>query len=262
MIIDGKQIAKDVELNIKEVIETNDICLGLAIILIGDDEASHIYVNNKLKMAQRIGINCEVIKFEEDVSDFELISQIEALNEDNAINGVIVQLPIPKHLDENKILSLISPQKDVDGFNPLSKFMPATAIGVVKILETVIDDFAGLNAVVIGRSKIVGKPVAELLLSKNCTVTQCHRHTKDLSLYTKNADIVVVATGVPNLLTKDMVKQDCIIVDVGINRVDGKLCGDSDFVNLKDYVKAITPVPGGVGPMTVACLMDNVLNGV
>ncbi len=261
MIIDGKQIAAQVAENIKQTINECGLKLGLAIILIGEDDASKVYVNNKIKRAQEIGINANLIKFNEEVSDFEVINQIEALNQDPNTQGIIVQLPIPKHLDEDKILKLISPSKDVDGFNPMSKFMPATAIGVIKVLETVINDFTGLNAVVIGRSKIVGKPVAELLLNKNCTVTLCHRHTKNLSLHTKNADILVVATGVANLITKDMVKQDCIIVDVGINRINGKLCGDCDFANLKDYVKAITPVPGGVGPMTVVSLMDNVLTG-
>ncbi len=262
MIIDGKKIAQEALENIRLTINECELKLGLAIILIGDDPASQIYVNNKIKAANKIDIKANVIKFEEDVSDFEVISQIEALNEDKNINGIIIQLPIPKHLNEKKLLSLVSPLKDVDGFNPMSSYMPATAVGVIRLLDTLINDYNGLNAVVVGRSKVVGSPVAKMLLEKNCTVTLCHKHTKDLSLHTKYADILVVAAGVENLVTKDMVKKDCIIIDVGINKnAEGKLCGDTDYKNLKDYVKAITPVPGGVGPMTVAMLMDNVLNG-
>lgn len=259
MIIDGKKIAQEWQQNLKAELDSLKATPGLAIILVGSNPASLLYVNKKQKTAAELGIKCQIFDFAEDVEQADLLNTIQKLNNDSQINGIVVQLPLPKALNESVILNSILPQKDVDGFSPCSKFVPATALGVLDLIKRTHNNLNGLNAVVIGRSKIVGAPVAKLLLQANCTVSICHSHTKNLTDFTKLADIIVIACGQAKLLKKDMVKTDCIIIDVGINTFDGKICGDSDFENLKDYVANITPVPGGVGPMTVAMLMHNTI---
>lgn len=241
----------------------------LAVILANAEEASKIYINKKRKMCEEIGIEAVEYIFDEEVTNEQLIDLIDRLNEDANIDGILVQLPLFKHLDENKIIEKISPDKDADGFHPtnLGKIMigttdivPATPKGILSILDSLdMKDLSGLNAVVVGRSVIVGKPIASLLLNRNATVTICHSKTKDLKEYTKKADVLVVATGVYHLVTKDMVKKDAVVIDVGINRKDGKVAGDVDTENVAKKAKYVTPVPGGVGITTVASLMENVV---
>lgn len=270
-LIDGKVISTAVKERVKtEVAELNSkgITVGLAVIIVGEDPASKVYVSNKKKACEALGIISREYALPETTTEEELLSLISDLNSDPEINGILCQLPLPKHLDEKLIINSIDPEKDVDAFHPVNVgkimigdyyFLPCTPAGVMEMLKYEGIEVEGKNCVVIGRSNIVGKPMNMLLLHKNGTVTICHSRTKNLAEICRNADILVAAVGRPNFVTADMVKDGAVVIDVGINRVDGKLCGDVDFENVKDKTSAITPVPGGVGPMTIAMLMQNTL---
>jgi methylenetetrahydrofolate dehydrogenase (NADP+)/methenyltetrahydrofolate cyclohydrolase len=253
---------------LKDKISKLGVQLGLAVIQVGNDEASDIYVKQKGKLAEELGYKFIHKRFDLSVNNDEVINYIKKLNNDDSIDGIIVQMPVPKHLDSILIRNSVDPLKDVDGltYNNAGKLLhnspalvPCTPKGIGELLDFYNIDVDGMNAVVIGRSVLVGKPIANVLTNRNATVTLCHSHSKNIPYYTKNADIVVVAVGKKDLLTEDMVKDGVIIVDVGINRVDGKLYGDVDFVNVSKKASYITPVPGGVGPMTVVMLLENVL---
>ena len=268
-IIDGKSIALKIRQDLAKKIEqhpSEDMPV-LAVIRVGDNEASKIYVRNKQKAATEVGIGCEVIELSESIGENALIEIIHELNDNPHVNGIIVQLPLPKHLNELTILSAINPLKDVDGFTPYNTgllsynhpdaFISATPKGVLRLLQETGIDLCGKQALVIGRSNIVGKPLAMLLMHNNCTVTVAHSKTKDLPALAKQADIVVAACGRPQMVKADWLKEGAIVIDVGINRIDGKICGDVDFENAKEVASFITPVPGGVGPMTIAMLLEN-----
>ena len=271
-IIDGKNLAKKVRLELKdEVIKLKDMGVNpkLAVIMVGDDKASKVYVKNKSKACEEVGIQYEEHLLNADIEMDELLSIIDELNNRQDIHGILLQSPIPKHLDINKAFNRINYNKDVDGFNPINvgklvigqdTFISCTPFGVMKMFEEYGIDIEGKNAVVIGRSNIVGKPLAQCLLSKNATVTICHSKTKNINEITKKADIVIAALGKPGFLKADMIKDGAIVIDVGINRTDeGKITGDVDFDNVSKKASYITPVPGGVGPMTIAMLMTNVV---
>ena len=271
-IIDGKELAKNIRLKLKdEVIELKnaDINPKLAVIMVGDDKASKVYVKNKSKACEDVGIEYEEYILPANTKMEELLELIEKLNNDETIHGILVQSPLPKGLDANEAFRTISPRKDVDGFNPINVgklslnqdcFVSCTPYGIIKMLESYNIEIEGAHAVIIGRSNIVGKPLAQCLLNKNATVTICHSRTKNLKELTKQADILIAAIGKAKFVTEDMVKDGATVIDVGINRMDdGKLLGDTDFENIKDKVSYITPVPGGVGPMTIAMLMHNVV---
>lgn len=269
-ILYGKPYADKIKQEVKEYIDTNNAKVGLSVILVGDDPASQVYVKNKEKACNELGIVSTTVRMKENSTKEEILAEIDKLNKDHSVHGILVQLPLPKHLTqyENEILEAIVPEKDVDGFLPINVgrlnigedcITPCTPTGVIKMLEMENIGFEGKHAVVIGRSNIVGKPMAQLLLQKNCTVTVCHSRTKNLKRITKMADIVVVAVGKPNFLTEDMIKQNAIVVDVGINRVDGKLVGDVNFPMVEMKAGYITPVPKGVGVLTIAMLMHNTL---
>ena len=278
-IIDGKIISgllvEKVSAGIFELTK-KDITPTLAVVLIGDDPASQVYVRNKKIMCEKVGIQSVEYKFGEDIKERELLSLIDSLNRDKGINGILVQFPIPPHISKQKTINAISPDKDVDGLHPINagKLMnniecltPCTPQGSMIMINSIAEDTSGMNAVVLGRSNLVGKPMSQLLINANCTVTQVHSKTKDIQSFTSQADILVAAIGIPNFVKSDWVKKDAIIIDVGINRVASdqnataktKLVGDVDFEDVADKVSAITPVPGGVGLMTVACLMNNTL---
>lgn len=272
-LIDGKKISQEIKNEIKaEVIKIKEKTRktpGLAVILVGNDPASSVYVGSKEKSCVEMGFYSEKYVLEENVTEEELLKLVTTLNNKEEINGILVQLPLPKHIDAQKVLDLIVPEKDVDGFHPVNAgklavgakdaFYPCTPYGVIEMMKRSNVDIAGKEAVIIGRSNIVGKPAAMLLLQENATVTIVHSRTKDLVNVVKRADIIVAAIGKPKFITKDMVKDGAVVIDVGINRVDGKLCGDVDFENVKEVSSKITPVPGGVGPMTIAMLMKNTL---
>ena len=271
-IIDGKLISQQIKDELKletEQLKANGITPTLAVILVGNNPASKVYVNNKKKACEYIGIKSLSYELSEDTTQFDLLTLIDELNHSENVDGILVQLPLPKHYDEEKILMSISPAKDVDCFHPLNVgivqtggngFLPCTPAGIIELIKRTGIDITGKNCVVIGRSNIVGKPVATLLLRENGTVTICHSKTKNLSDICRQADIIVVATGVRNTLTGDMIKDGAIIIDVGMNRnEEGKLCGDVDYEGCLEKASAITPVPGGVGPMTIAMLMKNCL---
>lgn len=271
-ILDGKMIAKKVRQTLKSEVDdlkTEGIIPKLAVIMVGEDPSSKIYVRNKSIACNEIGIEYEEFLLDETTTMEELLKLIDKLNKDESINGILLQSPIPKRLDINQAFRAIAPQKDVDGFNPVNvgklclgqdTFVSCTPFGIIKILSEYNIEIEGKNAVVIGRSNIVGKPMMQCLLNKNATVTICHSKTKNLKEITKNADILVAAIGKPNFVTKDMVKEGAVVIDVGINRVeDGKLCGDVDFEEVSKITSYITPVPGGVGPMTIAMLMNNIV---
>ncbi|UZE92418.1 MAG: bifunctional methylenetetrahydrofolate dehydrogenase/methenyltetrahydrofolate cyclohydrolase FolD [Methanosarcinales archaeon] len=270
MIIDGTQIAASIQKelihDVKRLKDEHHLTPGLATILVGDDSASRVYVLMKKKACEKIGIYYEEHTFPGDAKEEEIVRLIQRLNQDERIHGILVQLPLPSHLDEPSVLCSITPQKDVDGFHPVNMgklltgdegMAPCTPSGIITLLEKMGIEVAGKRAVVVGRSNIVGKPVALMLLNRDATVTICHSKTKDLGRYTMQADILVVAIGRAKFITEDMVKEGVAVIDVGINRVGGKLCGDVDFERVKKKASAITPVPGGVGPMTVAMLMKN-----
>ena len=275
MIIDGKKIAENLRETLKKQIQqipSNQPKPGLTVILIGEDPASQIYVRNKEKFANEIGINSKVLRFDSSITEEALTKVIHKLNQDREVHGILVQLPLPKHINSKNIINQIEPSKDVDGFHPINvgnlssgndALVPCTPYGCYLLLKEVISDFNGLNAVVIGRSNINGKPMTQLLLKENCTVTITHSKTKNLKNICQGADILVASVGIAKLVKQDWVKSDCVVIDVGINRIEEngskKLVGDVDFENVKDKVKAITPVPGGVGPMTISCLLQNTL---
>ena len=267
MILDGRAVSKKILKEVKEKVNNLDKKPHLVVILVGDDPASQIYVRNKQKAAEEVGIKSTVIKFESSVLENELLDKISELNNDKDVTGILVQLPLPKHIDKNKIVMAISPKKDVDGFTPENVgklaiglepyFYPATPQGILMLLDEYDIDLAGKDAVVIGRSNIVGKPMVQLLLKRNATVTSCHSYTKDLEEKIKTADIVISAVG-KKIVRCKMVKKNSVIVDVGIFKdINGQLTGDVDFDFIQDSVGFITPVPGGVGPMTIASLMFN-----
>lgn len=270
MILDGKELSKKRKSELKqEVLRLKDIynkVPKLAIIMVGNNPASQIYVRNKIKACAFCNIESELIHLEETVTMEELLNIIDKLNNDATINGIIAQLPLPSHLNEQIVIDSISPNKDVDGFSLVNKgklfcgipsFTPATPQGIMTMLEEYNIDPKGKSAVVIGRSNIVGKPMAQLLLNKHATVTICHSRTTNLSEVAKQADILVVAIGKANFVTKDMVKPGAAVIDVGINRIDDKLYGDVDFEQVKDVAGYISPVPGGVGPMTITTLLEH-----
>tara|TARA_B100001029_G_scaffold175072_1_gene176037 strand:- start:8085 stop:8939 length:855 start_codon:yes stop_codon:yes gene_type:complete len=270
-LIDGKLVSNNIRQEIKEKVSSllskHSQVPGLAAVLVGDNPASEIYVRNKRKACADVGIYSEEYKLPEDTTQDELLKIIDGLNNNDKINGILVQLPLPNHIDESLILKAVSPQKDVDGFHPVNagllfqgeqKFIACTPHGIIKMLEFYNIDIQGKNAVVLGRSNIVGKPASMLLLQKHATVTICHSRTKNLQEILKEADIIVAAIGRAHFVTKDMVKEGAVVIDVGINRLDtGKLAGDVDFENVKDLCSHITPVPGGVGPMTITMLLWN-----
>jgi len=265
-IIDGKALANQLKEELKEEVAKLPTKPVLAVIIVGENPASQVYVRHKHRMAEAIGITSIQKKFPESISEEDLLKEIAELNQNKEVNGILVQLPLPKHINTRKVLTAVDYEKDVDGFHPInmgsiaygeSDLIPCTPKGIMKLIESVPLDISGKDACVVGRSTIVGKPIAMLLTNKSATVTVTHSRTKNLSHYTKHADILVVAVGKAKFITKDMVKEDAVIIDVGINRIDGKLFGDVDFENVKDHCHAITPVPGGVGPMTVAMLMEN-----
>jgi len=272
MIIDGKKIAEKLRVELKKkIIEfkaTYKSVPGLTVILIGEDPASKIYVKNKQKYAKDIGINSEVIKYSDSVDEKTVLEKISELNKDKKISGILVQLPLPKHINKKKIIDAILPEKDVDGFHPVNvgnlssgyeSKVPCTPLGCILLLREVEKDLKGKHAVIIGRSNLNGKPMAQLLLKENCTVTITHSKTKDLKNECKRADIIVAAVGQPKLVKGDWVKKGAIVIDVGINKTANGLEGDVDFGEVSKVVKAITPVPGGVGPMTIACLLSNTI---
>lgn len=271
-IIDGKELAKNIRLKLKDEVtelKNADIKPKLAVIMVGDDKASKVYVRNKSKACEDVGIEYEEHILPASTKMEELLELIEKLNNDATIHGILVQSPLPEGLDANVAFRTISPKKDVDGFNPINVgklslnqdcFVSCTPFGIIKMLEAYNIPIEGAHAVIIGRSNIVGKPLAKCLLNKNATVTVCHSKTKNLNEITKQSDILIAAIGKPKFVTEDMVKKGATVIDVGINRMDdGKLLGDTDFENIKNKVSYITPVPGGVGPMTIAMLMHNVI---
>ena len=272
VIIDGKELAKKVRSNLKtecEQLKKNGINPKFAVIMVGDDPASKVYVRTKSKACDEIGVEYEEHILDESITQKELIDLIHKLNEDKTVNGILLQSPIPKHLDIDEAFREISYEKDVDGFNPVNvgklclgqdSFVSCTPYGIIKLLEEYGINIEGKEAVVVGRSNIVGKPMMQCLLNKNATVTICHSKTIKLERATKKADILVVAVGKPKFITSEMVKEGAIVVDVGINRgEDGKICGDVDFEEVSKIASYITPVPGGVGPMTIAMLMHNIV---
>lgn len=266
-LIDGKKLAKKIRENLASKVNNYKIKPKLAIILCGDNEASKVYVNIKTKACKEIGIDYEEYYLNKNVTEEELESLIMKLNSDKNTNGILLQYPVPKQINLTKIASLIDKNKDVDGFNPYNigmlnmgvpNFIPCTPYGIMKMFDEYKIDLNGKKAVIIGRSNVVGKPMAECLLNKNATVTICHSRTKDLKAELKQADIIIAACGKEKIVTKDMIKNGAVIIDVGTNRdKNGKLCGDVDFENVKEKASYITPNPGGVGPMTVAILMEN-----
>ena len=272
VILDGKETARRIREKLKKNIEklkAKNIFPKLAVIMVGEDPASKIYVKNKSKACEELGVKYEEFLLKEDISQEQLLNLIEELNKRRDIHGILLQSPIPKHLDINEAFKTILPEKDVDGFNPINvgklvlgqeTLISCTPFGVIKLLEEYNIQIEGKNAVVIGRSNIVGKPMLHCLLNKNATVTICHSKTQNLKEITKTADILVVAIGKPKFVTKDMVKPESIIIDVGINRnKEGKVCGDVDFEEVEKVASYITPVPGGIGPMTIAMLMENIV---
>ena len=271
-LIDGKKLSKKIEKSIaNEVVKLKEdgVIPGLAVVLVGDDPASHTYVAMKEKSCKNVGFYSIVHKMPDTITQQEIIETIEMMNKNPRIDGILVQLPLPKHIDTTKILEVIDPSKDVDGFHPynmgrvvenLDAFAPCTPVGVIEMFKEYYIDIEGKDVCVVGASNIVGKPMAALLLNKNATVTITHIYTKDLASHTKKADIVIVGVGVPGLIKEDMVKEGAIVIDIGINRLEsGKLVGDVDFESVAPKCSYITPVPGGVGPMTIAMLLSNTL---
>ncbi len=270
-IIDGKKIADKILNGLKDKIKNLKQKPGLALVLVGDNPASEIYVNFKEKTCKEVGFYCERYNLDKNIGELDLLNLINDLNQKTNIHGILVQLPLPKQIDEHLIVNSVLPHKDVDGFTSVNLgnlvsenkiIAPATAKAVLHLIESTGIKIEGKNAVIVGRSNIVGKPVAMMLLDKNATVTICHSKTKNLAEHTKKADILVVAVGKPKLITKEMVKEGAVVIDVGINRIGNKIVGDVDFNNVKEVAGFITPVPGGVGPMTIAMLLDNTLKAM
>ena len=272
MLIDGKKIAAETRAEIAEAVaqqKAAGVTPGLAVIIVGENPASQVYVRNKHKACGEVGMYSEVIEMPGDTTEETLLAKIAELNHDDEIDGILVQLPLPKHIDEEKVINAIRPDKDVDAFHPVNTgkimignpdFLPCTPAGVMVMLKKTGIDITGKNCVVVGRSNIVGKPMAMLLLGANGTVTVCHSKTKDLAAVTREADILVVAIGRADFITGDMIKEGAVVIDVGMNRrEDGKLTGDVDFASAAERASYITPVPGGVGPMTITMLLQNTL---
>ena len=270
MIIDGKKISAVLREKLKEKVSklksTYNAVPGLTVILVGEDPPSKIYVKNKEKSAIEVGINSEVIRYQDNVEEKVVLNKIKELNENDKVSGILVQLPLPKHIDKRKVIETINPNKDVDGLHPMNvgnlssgydSMVPCTPLGCYLLIKDVEKDLNGKHAVIIGRSNLNGKPMTQLLLKENCTVTITHSKTKDLKAECKRADIIVAAVGRPKLVKADWVKKDAIVIDVGINKTDSGLVGDVDFEEVSKVAKAVTPVPGGVGPMTIACLLSN-----
>lgn len=272
VIIDGKELAKKIRANLKiecEELNQKGINSKLAVIMVGDDPASKVYVRNKSRACEDIGIEYEEYLLDSNITQKELINLIEKLNQDNTVNGILLQSPIPSNLDINEAFRTIAPEKDVDGFNPVNvgklvlnqdTFVSCTPFGIIKMFEEYNIDLTGKNVVILGRSNIVGKPLIHCCLNKNATVTTCHSKTQNIKEVASKADILISAIGKAQFVTADMVKENAVVIDVGINRLDdGKITGDVDFENVKEKAGYITPVPGGVGPMTIAMLMNNVI---
>lgn len=268
MILDGKKLRDELLVQYKEKIREEKLNITLAIILVGNNEASKLYIKNKEKYCTEVGIKVDKYLLAEDTSEEVLINLIKDLNEDKEVTGIILQSPVPNGIDFDKCSGMILPSKDVDGFTKdnvynlyLNKksILPCTVKGIIKLLEHYNIEINGKNVAIIGRGNIVGKPLAMALENRNATVSLLHSKTKDLKMFTKDADIVVVACGIPKLLKKDMIKEGSVVIDVGISRVDGKIVGDIDFDNIKDTAAFVTPNPGGVGPMTVAMIIDNLI---
>ncbi|ARZ64291.1 MULTISPECIES: bifunctional methylenetetrahydrofolate dehydrogenase/methenyltetrahydrofolate cyclohydrolase FolD [Bacillus] len=270
VIIKGNEVAEKKRAQLKEEVvklKEQGIVPGLAVILVGEDPASRSYVKGKEKGCEQVGIYSELIEFPETITEERLLAEIDRLNGDDRINGILVQLPLPKHIEEKAIIERISPEKDVDGFHPISvgrmmtgqdTFLPCTPHGIVELVKETNLDISGKHVVVIGRSNIVGKPVGQLFLNENATVTYCHSKTQNMKELTKLADILIVAVGRPKMVTADYIKEGAVVIDVGVNRLEtGKLCGDVDFDNVLDVAGYITPVPKGVGPMTITMLLHN-----
>jgi len=271
-LIDGNALSRQLRESVSQRVaqlKTQGVTPGLAVILVGENPASQVYVRNKVKACEDTGMHSVLEKYDASLTEAELLARVEALNNDPTIHGILVQLPLPSHMDAHKVIEAISPAKDVDGFHVASAgalmvgqpgFWPCTPYGCMKMLESIGYNLRGKHAVVIGRSNIVGKPMALMLLQQNATVTICHSATPDLKAMTLQADVIVAAVGKRNVLTADMVKPGAVVLDVGMNRNDeGKLCGDVDFAGVKEVASHITPVPGGVGPMTITMLMVNTL---
>lgn len=265
-IIDGKKAAAEIRRTLKTKIDLLPEKPALAVILIGNDPASEIYVRSKEKTCAEIGINAQSFRLPQDTKQEDLLKLINELNQNPQINGILIQLPLPQHINKQEVLEAVSPLKDVDGFHPLNTgllqqkcqtFIPCTPKGIIRLLHGIKKDLTGLNAVVIGRSQIVGIPMAQLLLQENCTVTVAHSKTKDLPALCRNADILVSAIGKSSFITRDYIKPGAIVIDVGINRTANGISGDVDFNAVQDIASFITPVPGGVGPMTIAMLLEN-----
>ena len=270
MIIDGKKISAVLREKLKEKVSKlksiYNAVPGLTVILVGEDPPSKIYVKNKEKSAIEVGINSEVIRYQDNVEEKVVLNKIKELNENDKVSGILVQLPLPKHIDKRKVIETINPNKDVDGLHPMNvgnlssgydSMVPCTPLGCYLLIKDVEKDLNGKHAVVIGRSNLNGKPMTQLLLKENCTVTITHSKTKDLKAECARADIIIAAVGRPKLVKADWVKKDAIVIDVGINKTNSGLVGDVDFDEVSKVAKAITPVPGGVGPMTIACLLNN-----
>jgi methylenetetrahydrofolate dehydrogenase (NADP+)/methenyltetrahydrofolate cyclohydrolase len=270
MIIDGKKVAADLRADLKkkvaELKSNYNAVPGLTVVLVGEDSPSKIYVKNKEKFAKEVGMNSEVIRYPENVEEKVLLNKIKELNNNDKVSGILVQLPLPKHIDKRKVVETILPSKDVDGFHPMNvgnlssgydSNIPCTPLGCYLLLKKVEKNLNGKHAVVIGRSNLNGKPMTQLLLKENCTVTITHSKTRDLKAECSRADIVIAAVGRPKLVKGDWIKKGAIVIDVGINKTDSGLVGDVDFDEVSKVAKAITPVPGGVGPMTIACLLNN-----
>ncbi|GLG00971.1 bifunctional protein FolD [Alicyclobacillus hesperidum subsp. aegles] len=271
-IIDGKQVAAEVKRDVGERVRRlreQGVVPGLTLVLVGDDAASASYVRSKRKLAMDLGLHAVIRELPGDVKESELLRLIGQLNEDDSVDAILVQLPLPPHLNADRVLEAIAPEKDVDGLHPANlgltsrgapSVWPCTAAGIARLLDSTGVPIAGQTAVVVGRSRLVGWPTAQWLLSRGATVVQCHRQTVNLPTYTRQADILVVAAGAPHLIGKEHVKPGATVIDVGMNRVDGRLIGDVDFAQVAPLVSAITPVPGGVGPMTVAMLVANAVS--
>lgn len=274
-VIDGKAIAADVRkgvaAEVAELVSKHNLKPGLAVVLVGEDPASKVYVKNKAQQTVEVGMNSWEHRLPAETSEADILALVDKLNNDPAVNGILVQLPLPKHVNSNKVLNTIHPDKDVDGFHPVNvgrlsigerALVPCTPVGSVILAKSVHKDLTGMEAVVIGRSNIVGKPVAQLLLKENCTVTIAHSKTRSLQAVVNRADLLIAAVGIPELVKGDWLKAGCTVIDVGINRITGpdgkgKLVGDCDYASCARVADYITPVPGGVGPMTIACLLQN-----
>ena len=272
ILIDGKKIAAELREELKKEVSELKVKYnkipGLTVILIGDMAPSQIYVRNKEKSANEVGLKSEVIKYPEEVEEKNVLDKIEELNKDDTVSGILVQLPLPKHIDKQKVIETITPSKDVDGFHPMNvgnlssgyeSSVPCTPLGCYLMIKKIEPNLSGKKAVMIGRSNLNGKPMAQLLLKENCTVTITHSKTKDLKAECLEADIIVAAVGIPELVKADWIKKDAVVIDVGINKTDKGIVGDVAFEEVSKVARALTPVPGGVGPMTIACLLKNTI---